>query len=151
MFVQDIDKQIEDYKARIEALEAERKAQAKKIEGFDAFEAAIQKVSAEFHVSREELYLSKGDELLEWVKSLSKHSNRPEVYNDLKSYFARVIAREGTASKKPAAKSTGPKLEVGSYRNPHSGETVEKIKRNPRELDSWISEYGLDTVQSWKL
>lgn len=151
MFVQDIDKQISDYKARIEALEAERQAQSKKIEGFKAFEAAIAKVTADYSVTREELYLSKGDELLEWVKSLSKHSNRPEVYNDLKSYFARVIGREGNTPKKAAAKATGPKLEVGSYRNPHSGETVEKIKRNPRELDSWIREYGLDTVQSWKL
>lgn len=151
MFVQDIDKQIEDYKARIQSLEAERAAQAKKIEGFDAFEAAIAKVSADYGVSRDELYMSKGDELVEWVKSMSKLAHRPDAYNDLKSYFARVIGREGNAPKKAAAKSTGPKLEVGSYRNPHTGETLEKIKRNPKDLDNWISEYGLDTVQSWKL
>lgn len=151
MFVQEIDRKIEKAKEEIQKLEAERAAHAKKQEGFDAFEKKIEKVVNDYGVSREELYLSKGDEIVNWVKSLSKLSERPEVYNELKSYFARVIAREGTSRKTPKAKSTGPKLEVGTYKNPHTGETIEKIKRNPKTLDAWLEEYGFETVKGWKV
>ncbi|MCH8552954.1 MAG: DNA binding protein [Natronospirillum sp.] len=152
MFVQEIDRKIEEFKSEIEKLEAERAAQAKKLEGFSAFENDIQKVCRDFGVSREELFVSQGDYLVEWVKSLNKLSERPEVYNELKAYFARVIAREGSTRKSPAKKaSSGPKLEVGSYKNPKTGETIEKIKRNPKTLDEWISEHGIETVRSWKV
>lgn len=152
MFVQEIDRKIEEFKSEIEKLEAERAAQAKKLEGFTAFENDIQKVCRDFGVSREELFVSQGDYIVEWVKSLNKLAERPEVYNELKAYFARVIAREGSTRKSPAKKaSSGPKLEVGSYKNPKTGETIKKIKRNPKTLDEWISEHGIETVRSWKV
>ncbi|TGG95857.1 hypothetical protein E4656_05505 [Natronospirillum operosum] len=152
MFVQEIDKKIEAFKSEIEKLEAERAAQAKKLEGFTAFENDIQKVCRDFGVSREELFLSQGDYIVDWVKSLSKLGERPEVYNELKAYFARVIAREGTTRKSPAKKANkGPKLEVGTYKNPKTGEKIEKIKRNPKTLDEWIKEHGFETVRGWKV
>ncbi|MEX1058117.1 MAG: hypothetical protein WED11_10315 [Natronospirillum sp.] len=152
MLVNDIDRKIEEFRGEIEKLESKRAAEAKKFEGMEAFEGKVQSVCDEYGLTRDELYLSKGDEIVSWVKALSKLPDRPEVYNELKSYFARVIAREGTGKKVPAkAKSTGPKLEVGSYKNPHSGEVIEKIKRNPKTLDGWLTEYGFATVQGWKV
>lgn len=152
MLVNDIDRKIEQFKEEIEKLESKRAAEAKKFEGMEAFEGKIQSVCDEYGVTRDELYLSKGDDILNWVKSLGKLSDRPEVYNELKSYFARIIAREGPGKKTPAkSKASGPKLEVGSYKNPHSGEVIEKIKRNPKTLDTWLAEHGFDTVQSWKV
>lgn len=152
MFVQEIDRKIEAFKSEIEKLEAERAAQAKKLEGFKAFENDIERVCRDYGVSREELFLSQGDYIVDWVKSLNKLSERPEAYNELKAYFARVIAREGNTRKSPARKaSKGPKLEVGTYKNPETGETIEKIKRNPKTLDEWIAEHGIDKVRSWKV
>lgn len=152
MYVQEIDRKIEQAREELERLEAERRAQEKKVEGFKAFENDILKVCSDFGVSREELFLSQGDNIVEWVKSLSKLAERPEVYNDLKSYFARVIAREGNTRKAPTkAKASGPKLEVGKYKNPNTGEVIEKIKRNPKTLDNWLEEYGFETVKGWKV
>lgn len=152
MYVQEIDRKIEQAKEELERLEAERKAHEKKREGFTAFEKEIQKVSTEYGVSREELYLSQGENIVNWIKSMNKLSERPDVYNELKSYFARVIAREGNTRKAPTkAKPAGPKLDVGKYKNPHTGEVIEKIKRNPKTLDNWLSEHGFSTVSSWKV
>lgn len=152
MYVQEIDRKIEQAREELERLESERRAQEKKVEGFTAFENDIQKVCSDYGVSREELFLSQGDKLVDWVKSLSKMAERPDVYNELKSYFARVIAREGNTRKTPSkAKSDGPKLEVGEYKNPHTGEVITKIKRNPKTLDNWLNEYGFDTVKGWKV
>lgn len=151
MYIQDIDKKIEDYKKEIAKLEASRALQAKKAEGFNAFSQSIDQFCQEYGVTEEELFLSQSDRLLKAIKLLSKRQPRPELVEQLKVYFSRLLQREGV-SKKPATKQpSGPRLVVGTYRNPNTNETVEKIKRNPKVLDQWLAEYGFTTVQNWKV
>lgn len=151
MFIQDIDRKIEDYKKEIAKLEANRALQAKKAEGFVEFAKTIDQFCEQYGVSEEELFLSQSDRLLSVVKSLSKRQPRPDFIFELKTYFVRLAQREGMTKKTAPKKVSGPRLEVGSYRNPTTGETVEKIKRNPKQLDQWLAEYGLAKVQSWKV
>lgn len=42
-----------------------------------------------------------------------------------------------------------PLLRVGVYKNPNTGETIEKTKRTPKQLEQWIIEHGLKEVISW--
>jgi hypothetical protein len=151
MFIQDIDKKIEDYKKEIAKLEENRAKQAKKAEGFATFAKSIDQFCADYGVSEEELFLSQSDRLLASVKTLSKRQPRPDLVNDLKAYFIRLAQREGVSKKSVLKQTAGPRLAVGSYRNSKTGETIEKIKRNPKTLDLWIEEYGFATVQSWKV
>ncbi len=150
----DIDNEIEKARQELERLKEQKALQQKKMEGVDKFRQQMDEICNEYGLSREELILGLGSDLVEWVKTLNRLPERPESFNELKSYFARIIGREGTGRKggaSSAAASTGPKLEVGTYRNPHTGESIEKIKRNPKTLENWLREHGIETVRSWKV
>jgi hypothetical protein len=151
MYIQDIDQKIADYKKEIAKLESHREMQAKKTEGFKAFSKAIDQFCSDYGVSEDELFLSQSDRLLATLKSLSKRQPRPALVADLKAYFVRLAQREGVSKKPSSRQPSGPRLEVGHYRNPNTGETIEKIKRNPKTLDQWLNEYGFAKVQSWKV
>jgi hypothetical protein len=64
-----------------------------------------------------------------------------------------VLKKEARKEGKKEKTSTlpKPKLEVGRYKNPATHEIIEKIKRNPRQLEDWINEYGFETVRTWKV
>lgn len=151
MYIQDIDKKIEDYKKEIQKLEANKALHAKKVEGFKSFSNTIEAFCQEYGVTEEELFLSQSDRLLKVIKSLAKREPRPELVDQLKGYFSRLAQREGVTKKSATKKPSVPRLAVGVYRNPHTGETIEKIKRNPKPLDQWLAQYGFATVQSWQV
>jgi len=151
MFIQDIDQKIADYKKEIAKLETHKELQAKKVEGFKAFSKAIDQFCTDYGVSQEELFLSQSDRLLAVIKLLSKRQPRPDLVADLKAYFVRLAQREGISKKASSKQPAGPRLAVGTYRNPNTGESIEKIKRNPKTLDLWLAEHGFAKVQSWKV
>ena len=69
----------------------------------------------------------------------------------LKRHFEKALSKDGRKVAKKPSTLPKPKLAVGTYKNPATNEKVEKIKRNPRQLDQWIEEYGFQTVRTWKV
>jgi len=67
----------------------------------------------------------------------------------LKKHFEKALKKEERKDK--VSSLPKPKLAVGRYKNPATHETVEKIKRNPRQLEDWINEYGFEVVRTWKI
>ena len=154
MYNKDYDAIISKFKEEIAALEAEKESEDKRKQGLEEFGTKLNAFYEEYSLTDAELLAFKSDDILASLKLMEKSDARPVVFEDLKVYFAKVIDKEGARRKRGTgvakAASTGPKLAVGVYRNPKTGETLEKIKRNPKPLDNWIEEFGFDTVQSWK-
>merc|ERR1711879_907289 len=98
-------------------------------------------------LSEAELYVSRAEQIEAWILDMAKQDAPGSIYTNLKKHFERAI-RGGKKEKKTVVLK--PKLAVGTYRNPATNEQVEKIKRNPRQLDEWIRDHGMDVVKTWK-
>jgi hypothetical protein len=146
---QDIDKQIQQHQQKIVELEQMKKDHEKKLEGLQEFSLAIKSLCDKNSLSESELYVSRSEQIEAWLIEMSRMDTPSSIYTNLKKHFERSIAR---GNKRVEKKSSMPKqkLAVGTYCNPSTQEKVEKIKRNPRQLDQWIAEYGFDTVRGWK-
>ncbi|MCY0967182.1 hypothetical protein [Parathalassolituus penaei] len=145
---QDIDKQIQQHQQRILELEQLKKDHEKKLEGLKEFDLAIKRLCNQNSLTEAELYVSRSEQIEAWLVEMSRQESPSSIYNNLKKHFDRAQARGGKREKKSTLPK--PKLAVGVYRNPATQEKVEKIKRNPRQLDQWIAEYGFETVRTWK-
>ncbi len=150
-FTNDIDKQIQQHQQKIVELEQLKKDQEKKLEGLKEFDAAIKRLCNQSALTEEELYVSRSEQIEAWITSMAKEEAPSSIYNNLKRHFEKSIARDGRKGEKKSSSLPKPKLAVGTYRNPATQEKVEKIKRNPRQLDQWIEEYGFQTVRTWKI
>jgi len=154
VFDQDIDKQIREHQQQIAELEQLKKDQEKKIEGLKEFDNAIKRLCNQNALTEQELYVSRSEQIEAWITGMAKSDAPSSIYNSLKRHFEKAIARDAKKGDKKVEKKTSslpkPKLAVGTYRNPATQEKVEKIKRNPRQLDQWIEEYGIQTVRTWK-
>lgn len=150
---QELDKEIELHKKKIAELEQLKLDQEKKAEGFKEFDQTIQRLCNQMALTEAELYVSRGDQIVNWVQDLSKAEKPGRIYDELKKHFEKVLKKETRKDGKKEKKSSlpKPKLAVGRYKNPATLETVEKIKRNPRQLEDWIHEYGFETVRTWKV
>jgi hypothetical protein len=98
--------------------------------------------------------VARGDAIVGWIKGAAKDGSEPPLYwRQLRDYFAAVIEKEQKAAKRGPRKAGSvlaeAKLPTGTYRNPFSGERVEKKRRNPRQLDAWVEEFGFTEVRSW--
>ncbi len=155
MFEQDIDKEISEYKKRIQELEEKKVEAARRQEGFDKFQKTMSDVFEEYGLSEYDLYLMKSVQIADWLKHLSQQENQPSVFEELKEFFGKIYVKEENkaAKSKPAKKSRkkGPdyKLAIGIYTNPFTNETVEKKRRNPKQLDEWLEEFGGEEVETW--
>lgn len=154
---QELDKEIELHKKKIAELEQLKIDQEKKIEGFTEFDQTIKRLCNQMALTEAELYVSRGDQILDWIQSLGKAENPGRIYEGLKKHFEKVLkkdSRKGAGNggrKEKVSTLPKPKLPVGRYKNPATHEAVEKIKRNPRQLDEWINEYGFEVVRTWKV
>ncbi|MCA6063843.1 hypothetical protein [Thalassolituus marinus] len=151
VFDLDIDKQIKQHQQKIQELEALREAQEKKMEGIKEFDAVIQRLCNQSSLTEDELYVSRAEQIERWIVSLSKMDNPSSIYHNLKKHFARTSPRGPRAKAEKESSLPKPKLPVGTYRNPATNEKVEKIKRNPRQLDQWIDQHGFAVVRTWKI
>ncbi|MAK92835.1 MAG: hypothetical protein CMI08_17065 [Oceanospirillaceae bacterium] len=150
----DIDKQIKQHQQKIQELEELRKSQEKKLEGIKEFETVIKRLCNQNSLTENELYVSRSEQIEAWILAMAKEETPSSIYANLKKHFARTAPRgPRAAASKPEKESTlpKPKLPVGSYRNPATQERVEKIKRNPKQLDQWIEEHGFAVVRTWKI
>ncbi len=146
---QELDKEIELHKKKIAELEQLKLDQAKKIEGFNEFDQTIKRLCNLMALTEAELYVSRGDQILSWVQDLGKSEKPGRIYEGLKKHFEKELKKDGRKEK--VSSLPKPKLAVGRYKNPATHETIEKIKRNPRQLEDWINEYGFETVRTWKV
>lgn len=144
----DIDKQIEQHQLKIQELEQLKKDHEKKLEGIKEFDLEIKRLCNQRSLSEAELFVSRSEKIESWILEMSKLDSPSSIYINLKKHYERAAAR-GNKKEKPTTLPK-PKLAVGTYRNPATNESVEKIKRNPRQLDEWINEYGLEVVKTWK-
>ena len=149
---QELDKEIEQHKKRIAELEQLKLDQEKKIVGFDEFDQTIRRLCNQMALTEAELYVSRGDQILDWIQNLGKTENPGRIYESLKKHFEKALKKESRKEEKEKVSSLPkPKLPVGRYKNPATHESIEKIKRNPRQLDEWINQYGFETVRTWKV
>lgn len=145
----ELDKEIELHKKKIAELEQLKLDQEKKIEGFNEFDQTIKRLCNQMALTEAELYVSRGDQILAWIEHLSKAEQPGRIYESLKKHFEKVLKKEGRKEK--VSSLPKPKLPVGRYKNPATHEAIEKIKRNPRQLDEWIKLYGFEVVRTWKI
>jgi|TARA_B110000046_G_scaffold136206_1_gene142451 hypothetical protein len=150
---QELDKEIELHKKKIAELEQLKLDQEKKIEGFVEFDQTIKRLCNNMALTEAELYVSRGDQIISWIEALGQDDRPGRIYETLKKHFEKVLKKEARKEGKKEKTSTlpKPKLEVGRYKNPATHEIIEKIKRNPRQLEDWINEYGFETVRTWKV
>lgn len=96
----------------------------------------------------------KGDKGLEQeIEFESKLRTLLGEYNkSLKDVVAILDPQPGFKGRKVAAepeKATRKPRELKTYKNPHSGETIQTKGGNHTVLKAWKAEYGSDTVESW--
>lgn len=150
MLDQDLDQKIKEHEAKIEELRLQKEAQAKRMEGFEKYEDQVRDLFDEYGISEYDLFTMRADAIVEWIKAQGKKNDKPAFYDELQTYFARVNgAKSGKRKGKSSKASTGPKLEIGLYEHPQTGERIEKKRRNPKTLDQWIEEFGTEEVQTW--
>ena len=150
-----IEQQIAEHQAKIQELQ-EQKAQAeRKKEGVIAFDKTLINLAAEYQMEEEELYVARGEQIVDWLVGQLDDEDAPDFVQTLKARVARSLKKGGDTPRRTrravASKTGEPKLEVGHYRNPYTGGTVEKKKRNPKQLNQWVEEHGLETVKEWKI
>ncbi|WP_119396077.1 DNA binding protein [Salinibius halmophilus] len=141
---ENFDALIEQKKKEIEQLVQQKEAELQRQEGLRQLDAKFAGFYSEFSLTEDDYFAFKQKEIEKWIKAQARSESPAAIVDALNAYFSRYDGK-----KKKAAVSTGPKLKVGKYRNPNTGEVIEKIKRNPKPLDQWIDENGFDTVASW--
>ena len=67
--------------------------QEKEIEGFNEFDQTIKRLCNQMALTEAELYVSRGDQILGWIKSLGKAENPGRIYDGLKKYFEKELKK----------------------------------------------------------
>ena len=150
----DYDKQISDLRRKMEEIETLKNMHVKKLEGVQRFQDLVATLVRDFGLSEHELFVARSEAIVAWVKASGKEGGEPPLYwRHLKEYFAAVIEKEQKPGKRGGKKKpdpiNNPTLPTGIYRNPFSNEKIEKKRRNPKQLDNWIEEFGFTEVRSW--
>jgi len=150
-----IEQQIAEHQAKIEELQEQMAQAERKKDGVIAFDKALVNLAAEYQMDEDEFFPARGEQIVDWLVGQLNDEEAPEYIKTLKARVARALKKgsesSGRGRRATAAKSSEPKLEVGHYRNPYTGGTVEKKKRNPKQLNQWVEEHGLEEVQKWKI
>jgi len=149
----DYDKQIADLRKKMEELETLKTMHVKKLEGVQRFQELIAQLVKDFSLSESELFVVRSEAIVAWIKASGK-DDPPLYWRQLKEYFAGVIEKEQKPGKRAGKKKekdpiNNPTLPTGVYRNPFNNVKIEKKRRNPRQLDEWIAEFGFTEVRSW--
>lgn len=146
----DYDKQIADLQNRMQELEKLKNMHVRKLEGVQRFQEVVAEFVREYGLTESELFVMRAEAIVEWIKASGK-DDPPVFWRQLRDYFAGVAEKESKKAKKSAKKDpiNNPVLPTGVYRNPFSGEKVEKKRRNPKQLDTWVNEFGFTEVRSW--
>ncbi len=152
---QDYDQQIADLRRKMEELETLKVMHVKKLEGVQRFQDQVAALVREYGLTESELFVARSEAIVEWIKAAGRGAGEPPMFwQQLRDYFATVASKpaRGTGArgaKKEKDPINNPTLPTGVYRNPLTGERIEKKRRNPKPLDNWIEEFGFTEVRSW--
>ena len=147
------DKQLAELRRKMAELETLKTMHVKKLEGVQRFQDLMAQLVKEYGMSESELFVARSESIVNWIKASGK-DEPPLFWRQLKEYFAAVIEKEQKPAKRGGKKKekdpiNNPTLPTGVYRSPFTNEKVEKKRRNPRQLDEWIAEFGFTEVRSW--
>ncbi len=152
----DYDQQIAELRRKMEELETLKNMHVRKLEGVRRFQELVATLVNEFGLTEQELFVSRADAIVAWIKASARDGAEPPMYwQQLRDYFASAPAPKSakagrrSGGKKEKDPINNPTLPTGVYRNPFSGERIEKKRRNPKQLDAWIDEFGFTEVRSW--
>lgn len=142
-----IDDLIAAEQEKLEQLMLAKKEIEEKKEMLKEVAAEFDSIFEKYGITENEYYAFISENLEAWIKEASE----TPLYDSLSKHFEKQANK---AEKNSAVEKTSslpkPKLKVGTYRNPATGEAVQKIKRSPKILDQWIEEYGFAVVRTWK-
>ena len=143
-----IDELIAAEEKKIEQLKLAKKEQDEKQEALKELTSEFESILENYGVTEAEYFATISEKLELWVRD----SEGSAIYSSLSKHFEKQANKADKALADPKVSSLPkPKLKVGTYRNPATGETVQKIKRSPKILDQWIEEYGFAIVRTWKI
>lgn len=150
----DYDQQIAELRRKMEELETLKNMHVRKLEGVQRFQDLVSTLVNEFGLTESELFVARSEAIVGWIKASARDGSEPPLYwKQLRDYFATVVEKEQKGGKRVGKKVkdpiNNPTLPVGVYRNPLTGERIEKKRRNPKQLDNWIEEFGFTEVRSW--
>lgn len=125
--------------ARKSAMTAE--IEKKKALGLQLLGDSVPAILKEHHLTFDDFLENNNILVLQWIKRVAIEGGSPEgmideLHEILKLDCSPTKTNENT-------------LKMGRYLNPHSGEEIDKIRRNPKQLDDWIDQYGIETVKTW--
>ena len=126
MFDQDLDLKIKEHEEKIEELRQLKEAQAKRQEGYDLYHEQVRNLFDEYGISEYDIFDVRAKAIVDWLKAHGKKADKPAFFEELQSYFGRQSGSKGSRKAAKPAKSTGPKLEIGVYVHPNTGERIEK-------------------------
>lgn len=156
--LESIDHQIRSLKGRIDSLENDKRMHVLKAQGVSKVRAKLDELLQAHDLSEREYLTVISDRIVTFIKDSEPKAGEgaPRFWTDLAEYFGAVKTRRKAAKKESKAQTKQPKgkapltLKAGLYRNPHTGETLQKIKRPTREFQAWIDEYGAEVVAGWR-
>lgn len=158
----DYDKQIADLKRRMEDLERMKTMHVKKLEGVQRFQDVVAKFVADYGLTESELFVARADAIVAWIKASARDGeDAPLYWQQLRDHFAALAEKDARGKGKPGKRGAKgkpaqpttldePTLKTGTYRNPFTREKIEKKRRNPKQLDAWIEEFGIGEVRTWR-
>lgn len=150
----DYDHQLAELRRKMEEIEKLKNMHVRKLEGLQRFQELVATLGRDFDLSEQELFVARADAIVDWIKGAAKGGGEPPLYwQQLRDYFASAASKPAKAGKRGAKKEkdpiNNPTLPTGVYRNPFTSERIEKKRRNPKQLDNWIDEFGFTEVRSW--
>lgn len=107
----------------------------------------MEKLSEELHQLEQDQALKHELEFEQKVRDLMKKYDKSP--RDVLQVLGAIDP--GIANSKSDAGSAGrPKRPMKTYKNPHTGETVQTRGGNHKTLNEWRDKYGKEAVQSWQ-
>ncbi|MDX1796820.1 MAG: histone-like nucleoid-structuring protein, MvaT/MvaU family [Hydrogenovibrio sp.] len=107
----------------------------------------MEKLSEELHQLEQDQALKHELEFEQKVRDLMKKYDKSP--RDVLQVLGAIDP--GIANGKADAGSAGrPKRPMKTYKNPHTGETVQTRGGNHKTLNEWRDKYGKEAVQSWQ-
>lgn len=153
--IETIDAEMGALQKQIQELERRRTMHGKKMKAVGKVREQLAKLLADEGLQEAELFTIISDRIVVWLKASAPAAGQsaPSYWIELQEYFGAQgkSVKRAPATKRSRAVPEGmpAPLRAGLYRNPHTGASVQKIRRPPAMLASWCEQYGLEEVRSW--
>lgn len=142
-----IDLAIEQKQQKIDELLVQRKAaEAKESAAQRAADSAMS-ILKEHGLDIDDLFDLHSKRIRTWI--VKQRGESGTVWSDLRSHFRLHGDKPVSTTAKAGTKE--PPLAAGTYHNPYNQQSVDKRTRAPKVLRQWVEQYGLMTVETWRV